>query len=194
MHSANLGGAKETEKQNSWDTLRIWWAPILTQGKLHIEVFGPEFPGEDESGAKLLVGRVRTAVNVRLQGQGARPDTLWTDREKGFYHPASAVITGGYKQALRDHGFKTVHGDDASAQPGKLQEVMLHETAVAWIRHRLARSVPARPWDETREEYTSRLKAICTDINDTLDVQGLCQALPKRIAQLIETKGDRLTQ
>ena len=90
--------------------------------------------------------------------------------------------------------FKTVHGDDASAQPGKLQEVMLHETAVAWIRHRLARSVPARPWDETREEYTSRLKAICTDINDTLDVQGLCQALPKRIAQLIETKGDRLTQ
>ena len=157
-------------------------------------MFGPEFPGEDESGAKLLVGRVRTAVNVRFQGQDARPDTLWTDRGKGFYQPASGVITGGYKQALRDHGFKTVHGDDASAQPGKLQEVMLHETAVAWIRHRLARSVPARPWDETREEYTSRLKAICTDINDTLDVQGLCQALPKRIAQLIETKGDRLTQ
>ena len=34
----------------------------------------------------------------------------------------------GYKQALRDHSLKTIHGDDASAQPGKLQEVMLHET------------------------------------------------------------------
>ena len=36
-----------------------------------------------------------------------------------------AAITGGYKAALRDHGFNATHGDDASMQPGKLQEIML---------------------------------------------------------------------
>ena len=40
-------------------------------------------------------------------------------RCKGFYRPTNACTTGWYKQALRDHGLKTTHGDDASAQPGK---------------------------------------------------------------------------
>ena len=31
-------------------------------------------------------------------------------------------------------------GNDASVQPGCLQELMLHETAVSWIRVRLART------------------------------------------------------
>ena len=73
-----------------------------------------------------------------------------------------------------------------------LQELMLHETAVSWIRLRLARSVPAKAWEETREQYTARLKAICREINDTLDVEGLCRALPAPIAKLVERQGDRL--
>ena len=66
------------------------------------------------------------------------------------------------------------------------------ETAVSWIRHRLARTVPEKAWEETREQFTSRLKQACSEINDTLDVEGLCQALPKRIQELIDKKGDRL--
>ena len=84
--------------------------------------------------------RVRAAVNIRFQGQADKPDTIWTDRGKGFYRPANGCITGGFKTALRDHSFKAVHGDDASRQPGKLQEIMLHETAVSWLRVRLART------------------------------------------------------
>ena len=167
-------------------------APILMRGKLHVEVFDSEFPGEEEAGARLLVARVRSAVNVRFKGNVAQPDILWTDRGKGFYRPNDACITGGFKSALREHHLKAIHGDDASAQPGKLQEVMLHETAVSWIRLRLARSVPAKAWEETREQYTARLKSICREINETLDVEGLCRALPARIAKLVERKGDRL--
>ena len=69
---------------------------------------------------------------------------------------------------------------------------MLHETAVSWIRLRLARSVPAKAWEETREQFTTRLKAVCRDINESLDVEGLCRKLPGRIEQLIENGGDRL--
>ena len=122
-----------------------------------------------------------------------KPETLWTDRGKGFYQPSNGCITGGFKQALREHKFKAIHGDDASAQPGRLQEVMLHETAVSWMRHRLARSVPAKPWEETTEQYSSRLKQVVAEINETLDVEGLCRALPKRIEDLVATRGDRLS-
>ena len=83
-------------------------------------------------------------------------------------------------------------GDDASEQPGELQELMLHETAVAWCRYRLARCVPPRAWQETSAEYARRLKAVVADINRSLDVEGLCKELPSRVAQLIEAEGGRL--
>ena len=69
---------------------------------------------------------------------------------------------------------------------------MLHETAIAWIRLRLAKSVPKNPWEETREEYTARLKACVADINLHLNVDGLCRALPHRINTLVDRQGDRL--
>ena len=94
-----------------------------------------------------LVGKVRSAVNLRFQGGVTQPDTIWTDRGKGFYAPGNGHITPAYKEALRQHKFKAALGDDASAQPGNLQELMLHETAVSWIRLRLARSQNAKNVD-----------------------------------------------
>ena len=41
-HSRNLRGGTETLKQKSWDTIRVWWAPILAQGKLHVVLLGPD--------------------------------------------------------------------------------------------------------------------------------------------------------
>ena len=68
-------------------------------------------------------------------------------------------------------------GDNASAQPGHMQEVLLHETAVSWIRLRLAATVPSKPWLETRGEYASRLRRVAGDIHANLDVEGLGQGL-----------------
>ena len=190
--SQNLSGNKESEKQNSWGTIKIWWAPVLTRGKLHVEVFDDTFPGENPRGASVLVAKVRAAVNVRFQSDPTPPRTLWTDRGKGFYATSNGKITPEFKQALSDHQFKAIFNDDASIQPGRLQEIMLHETAIAWIRLRLAKSVPKNPWEETREEYTARLKACVADINLHLNVDGLCRALPHRINTLVDRQGDRL--
>ena len=79
-------------------------------------------------------------------------------------------------------------------QPGNMQELMLHETSVAWIRHRLAKSVPARPWEESRDAYTARLKRIVEEINRNHDVENLCKGFLTRIAKLVDKNGGRLSE
>ena len=96
--------------------------------------------------------------------------------------------------ALRDHNLTNTMGDDARIQPGHMQEVLLHETAVAWIRYRLTQTTPPQCWLETREEYTTRIKGVVEDINRNLDVAGLCNDFPERLQQLIDSGGDRLKE
>ena len=83
-------------------------------------------------------------------------------------------------------------GDNASAQPGHMQEVLSQETAVSLIRLRLAATVPSKPWLETRGEYASRLRRVVDDINASLDVEGLCKGLLKRLDLVIEAIGGRI--
>ena len=68
----------------------------------------------------------------------------------------------------------------------------LHETAVSWIRRRETLNRTTRPWEETAEQLAGRLKEAVQDINDTLDVEGLCRAFPQRLQKLIENRGERL--
>ncbi len=68
----------------------------------------------------------------------------------------------------------------------------MHETAVAWIRHREKTVRPVCPWEETPAEFATRLRGICQGINDELDVEGLCRSLPKRLKALVDTEGDRI--
>ena len=103
-------------------------------------------------------------------------------------------ITPQFKAALRENSLKAYYGDDAKAQPGKLQELMLHETAVAWIRHQEEQTRPKEPWLESVTSYTSRMKGIAQDINSRLNVDGLCRDFPKRVAKVKEAEGDRISQ
>ena len=192
MSSGNLRGGKESIKMNSWDTERVWWTPILACGKLHVEVLPENFPGEEPDGATILVQKLRAALNVRFQGGGA-PTVVWTDRGKGFFH-GNGKITAQFKAALEENGLKHFWKDDAAIQPGQLHEVHLHETAVSWIRYQLTLSTPNNAWKETREQYTSRLKACCAEINKSYDVDSLRRALPRRIEALIESEGDRINK
>ncbi len=116
------------------------------------------------------------------------------DRGKGFYNLGNGKITAGFQAALKECGFKAFWGDDASAQPGHLQELMLHETVVSWLRVRLEQSLPKRPWEETPNAFAGRLRRCCAEINSELGVDGLCRAFPKRIQKLIEKKGGRLKE
>ena len=72
-------------------------------------------------------------------------------------------------------------GDDASKQPGNIQELLLHETLVAWIRRRLAQTVPKKPWEETEEQYGQRLRGVVAYINENYNVAGLCDEFLDRV-------------
>ena len=65
--SKNLRGDTGPIKQNQWGTIKVWWAPVLARGKLHIEVLGTDFPGEVaavEVGVAGVAGIHRAAVLV----------------------------------------------------------------------------------------------------------------------------------
>ena len=130
-------------------------------------------------------------MNIRFQN-GDAPKTLYVDRGKGFYHMSFAIITGPFKAALQECGVKSFWGDDASQQPGELQEIMLHETAVRWIRCHERRTLPRKPWEETEEQFVARLKSIAAYINKEYDVEGLTRGFPKRIDALLKSKGERI--
>ena len=71
--------------------------------------------------------------------------------------------------------------------------MLAHETAVSWVRQRLKRTLPPRPWDETEEQFGKRLKAAGDYVMSNHDVGWLCEAMPKRMQDLVyKTKGDRL--
>ena len=95
---------------------------------------------------------------------------------------------------MATNGFKAFMGDNAALQPGSLQEMMLHETAVAWIRRRQTLTTPKSPWDESVEDFGQRMRGIVNDINENVDVAGLCQAFLKRVEELIERRGGRLDE
>ena len=50
LDSQDLVGNKSTLKQKSHDSIRVYWAPILAMGKLHIATLGEDFPGETPAG------------------------------------------------------------------------------------------------------------------------------------------------
>ena len=76
---------------------------------------------------------------------------------------------------------------------GHMQEVFLRETAVSWIRLRLASTVPSKAWLETKEQY------ICQQAQRgrgrhqcTFGCRGSVQKLPKAASLVIEAKGGRI--
>ena len=140
MYSQNLRAAKEHLKLAAWDTERVWFAPVLSRGKLHVAVLPPNFPGEEPKGAPMLVAKVKAALNLRFQGTANPPKMLMIDRGKAFFHPHHGTVTTRFKNALAEHDLTTLNGHNGSVQPGALQDLMLHETAMAWLRLRLAKT------------------------------------------------------
>ena len=166
----------------------------MAQGKLHVEILGEgaDFPGDKGAGMQIFVEKVKKAINVRFQGSPHPPKTLFVDCGPGFWATNSGKITGAFKQALAQHRLMTYYGGSAAIQPGEMQEIMLHETAVSWIRYRETRNRMIKPWEETVEQFEDRMKSIVQNINDNLDVDGLCRALPARIEKLVQRDGGRI--
>ena len=54
-----------------------------------------------------------------------------------------------------------------------LKDLMLHETAVAWLTARLKVTVPAKPWEESAQLFGSRVKQAAEYVNTHYDVDAL---------------------
>ena len=176
---------------NSWDTKRVFWVPVLCRGKLHVGQLPDDFPGDRPAGAAEFVRAVRAALNVRFR-EGALPHVLFTDRGAGFYNPGNGRVTDEYRAALAEHGLQAFMGDSVAVQPGRLPYLMLHETAMSWIRSLLAITLPARPWEESPQQHLSRLKRVAGQVNADYGVAGLCCELPARVEELVRRGGGKL--
>ena len=181
---------KETLKMKSTDSLKWWWMPVLARGKLHLELLPEAFPGECAEGATMAIERIPVILNALFRGD-AKPRVLMTDKGKGFYH-GTGRITDEYAAALEGNRLRALMGHANVIQPGEWQELMLHETAVAWVRRKLERCLPAEPWKETRAEFKAHLKTVARYINENFDVDGLTHALPERLEAVAAASGGRI--
>ena len=135
--------------------------------------------------------KLGAVLNIRFPNE-AKPKIVMIDRGRGFFSIMAGKITNEYKGGLQSCGLKAFMGDDARRQPGTLQDLMLHETAVSWMRLKMQTSCPASPWKETRDQYKARLQEACREINAHYDVEGLCRELPERLEELKKREGDKL--
>ena len=164
--------------------------PVLARGKLHLELLPEDFPGECAEGTTVAIERIPEILNALFGGE-AKPRVLMTDKGKGFYH-GSGRITDEYAAALEANGLRHLMGHANVIQPGDCQELMLHETAVAWVRRRLECCLPAEPWTETRTEFKARLKSVANYINQAFDVAGLTREWPERLEAVAAANGGRI--
>ena len=199
--SVNVGGSVTADKQCGYGSVRVYFGVVLTRGVLGVVVFTDinEFPGETPAGAKLLVERLPDTLRGMLGHSARKPLLLFTDRGPGFYHRRWGTITGDYESACRELGFKPWAGSNSKrgphAQPPDLADVLLHETAVSWLRRQEEQTRPTRPWEEMPQQLAERLRQGASRINKEFDVRGLCMELPGRLSLLVcDTCGDRLAK
>ena len=197
--SVNLGGSVTADKQCGYGSTRVYFGVVLSRGALGVVVFTDveHFPGETPEGARILVERLPGVLDRMLGRAAKQPHILFTDRGPGFYHRRWGTITGDYESACREHGFKPWAGTNSKrgprAQPPDLADVLLHETAVSWLRSQEEQTRPAKPWEESPCELEERLQLAVRWVNQNYDVRGLCRGLPDRPHTLANvTRGDRL--
>ena len=82
---------------------------MLCRGKLHIEVFNEEFPGECAQGAQQMVEKLGSILSIRFPNQ-SKPKIVMTDRGRGFFAPPTGKITRQYKAALQSVWPEGFHG------------------------------------------------------------------------------------
>ena len=71
--------------------------------------------------APVFIERLR--ARPKLSGRVGKFILFFVDRGKGFFIPATGKITSAFQAALAENGFEAIMGDNASKQPGNLQEL-----------------------------------------------------------------------
>ena len=190
-YSRNLKGPRESLKQASWDAERVSWMVVLARGKVAMQILPEDWTLTAEGMVAAIKGLTSTLRRM-LGANGRLPRTLFTDRGTGMYIPAGQACSA-FAEAVADEGFRLYWGADAVRQSPDMGDMLLHETAVSWIRARLRREKPeVHPWLESREQWSARAQRVLRNINMEYDVDGLCRAFPARLHNCVEGLGERL--
>ena len=167
------------------------WVILLARGQVAVRVLPVEWQLNGEGMAD--VASSLTAWLRDLLGPDAPlPRVVFTDRGTGMYSPAGHILPR-YDRALRAAGLRPFFGADATAQAPDMGDLLLHETAVSWVRNRLRRIRPQRvPWEETIAQWASRMSEAVAYANTHHKVDDLCRAFPDRLSKCIAVGGGRL--
>ena len=140
LYSLNLPGPPTANKQKGWDGKKVNWFVVVARGVVHVEVM-PEDWTLDGMGLAAFVQRLPGILRKMLGPETRLPRMLFTDRGTGMYNPAGKIVAK-YRQAVKDAGFHVFWGDDASQQSPDMGDLLLHETAVAWLRKKMRKEKP----------------------------------------------------
>ena len=131
--STNFRPSPYTNKTTQWGDEKVWWFMVLAQGQVHIHVVGSQWT-QDARGQAQMVTALPKVLKKMLGSEADMPDVIFTDRGPGFYHPSSGTVCPEYYEALQQAGLKPWAGENAKWQPPDIPDLLLHETAVAWVR------------------------------------------------------------
>ena len=145
-------------------------------------------------GMAIMVGQLQDILKAMLGNDVALPRVIFTDRGPGFYQGSTGHIVKAYETALKQNGFRTFAGPDASTQPADIPDCLPHETAVAWARNFMKKRPLQRGSFASMEEQLAKLLGETGDhINQNYDVDTLCRGeFNKRMADLKAREGGRL--
>ena len=193
-YSRNLRAAPYAGKQKQWADKRAWWFVVVARDKAMLKMMPLDWQ-QTGAGIAEFVTSLPAMLKAKFRKERFLPKTIVSDRGPGFYQASSGTIVAAYKEALCEHGFETFAGDEAKWQPPDIPDVLIHETVVAWVRS-FFRKHPFKQTPRVERNYKlfeKLLKQCERHINKYYDVDGLCRAFPKRVEDLIESGGDRLT-
>ena len=89
----NLKGNVSTLEQNSWDTSRVFWLPVLARGKLHVEALPEGFPGDTAEGAVTLVEKLPGILAKRFPNESQPKVVTFNERGSSRSGPHRHFLT-----------------------------------------------------------------------------------------------------
>ena len=191
--SRNLRASPYATKQCRAGDRRVWWFIVLTRDKVGVMVMGDGWTQTGEGMAE-FVTKLEPFLRKMLGANARLPRVLCSDRGPGFYQSSTGHIVEAYRAAVAKNGFRTFAGIDASRQPADVPDVWPHETAVSWLRA-LMKKRPlkkGRGLEQLQTDLVQNFDEVVKHINDSYEVGDLTRSFPRRIAELVARKGERL--
>ena len=189
--NANRSGPKTALTQRTWDGTKVNWVIILSRGVIGVDILDLDWELNGD-GMAAVIRRLPGRLREMLGSNSRLPRVLMTDRGTGMYAPSGHVVSA-FDHAVQECRFKLFWGADAKQQSPEMPDLLLHETAVSWVRNVLRRLKPdVLPWMETPAQWSRRLLQ-AVDAANQYDVEALCLDFPRRIEDCLAADGAKLS-